>query len=139
MRAFGSFALEFGCFALIAAHPTPPSPPKAPSTLLGAPPPPAPALVAGLRSLLDNLGGSNIGGCDAACRERAEDWFEQAEKWGARSVESMVRLGLQPSFLLALNLDAGTEETVRSRLRQVDTSLTPSSGASGSTSDRDEL
>ena len=87
--------------------------------LLAEPPPPPPSLVAGLRSLLRSLDG-----CDASCLERGEDWFEQARKWGASSVQSMVRLGLIDSFVGALALPARAEEEVRRRLSLVSTVVT---------------
>ena len=94
--------------------------------MLGAPPPPPPALVAGLRSLLADLpDGAGGSGCDAACRERAEDWFEQATRWGASSVASMVRLGLQPSFVQSLAVGEPAAAEVRRRLEEVDTTLAP--------------
>lgn len=102
--------------------PPPPPPPAAPPPVmrnaLGAPPPPPPALVAGLRSLL-----SGIDGCRAACMERAEDWFEQANKWGATSVVSMVRLELTESFLKALALSPETTSLVKQRLGRISTTV----------------
>ena len=95
-------------------------PAMAPPMMLGEPPPPPPALVAGLRSLL-----SGLEGCDAPCFERAEDWFEQAAKWGARCVASMVRLGLADSFVGALALGREGEAEVRRRLSTVKTTVTP--------------
>ena len=91
--------------------------------LLGVPPPPPPALVAGLRSAL-----AGVPGCDAPCLERAEDWFEQAERWGAHDVRSMVRLGLADSFVGALALAAPGESEVRRRLSTVSTTVTPRHG-----------
>ena len=88
--------------------------------LLGEPPPPPPRLVAGLRSTL-----TGVLGCNAACLERAEDWFEQAGKWGAHSVQSMVRLGLTDSFVGALALDDIGSREVRHRLSMVPTTLQP--------------
>eukprot|EP00966_Prymnesium_polylepis_P273508 6317983-Prymnesium_polylepis.2 len=106
----------------IFAMPAPPVP-KAPSppvsNALPAPPPPPPALVAGLRGLLENSG------CDTPCRERAEDWFEQAHKWGADSVVSMVRLGLEEGFLRALALPPGDISVLRERLKHVPTTVVP--------------
>ena len=55
--------------------------------------------------------------------ERAEDWFEQANRWGATSVESMVRLELQNSLVRTLDLSAAAEEEVWRRLAKVDTTL----------------
>ena len=97
--------------------------PQAPSPMamaLGAPPPPPPRLVAGLRGLL-----RDIPRCSAACMERAEDWFEQAERWGATSVESMVRLALADNFVNALALPPESAAEVTARLRTVQTTITP--------------
>lgn len=97
--------------------------------LIGAPPPPPPALVAGLRSTL-----SGVPGCDAACLERGEDWFEQATRWGADSVTDMVRLGLVDSFAGALALSSAGEAEVRRRLSSVSTTLRPQSNDESPTS-----
>jgi hypothetical protein len=88
--------------------------------MLAEPPPPPPSLVAGLRSLL-----ADVPGCDTPCLERGEDWFEQAAKWGATSVVSMVRLGLIDSFVGALTIPPHGEAEVRRRLSEVTTTLTP--------------
>ena len=98
--------------------------PAAPSlhNALGAPPPPPPALVAGLRSLL-----SGVQHCDAACQERAEDWFEQAKKWGATSVVSMKRLSLADSFLGALSLPPEGKAEVQRRLGEISIAVAPQS------------
>ena len=97
------------------------APPPPPIGLaLGAPPPPPPALVAGLRGLL-----RDVPGCHAACVERAEDWFEQAVRWGATSVESMVRLQLADHFLSSLSLIEEGETVVSRRLSKVGTTLAP--------------
>ena len=97
-----------------------PSPPAAPlANGLPAPPPPPPALAAGLRALLLDTA------CDVPCRERAEDWFEQAAKWGAHNVVSMVRLGLEDNFLGALALSEDNLRELRRRLSKVSTTLAP--------------
>ena len=97
-----------------------PSAPPPMHHMLPEPLPPPPALVAGLRSLL-----SALDGCDAACLERGEDWFEQGVKWGASSVASMVRLGLQESFVGALSLPTEGADEVRRRLRTISTTVAP--------------
>ena len=105
--------------ASLSLPPTASAPPPA-GTALGAPPPAAPPLVAGLRKLL-----TDVPGCHAPCVERAEDWFEQARRWGASSVESMVRLGLVQNFASSLALDPEAEDIVLHRLSQVPTVLAP--------------
>ena len=96
------------------------APPPPGAALLGAPPPPPPRLVAGLRSLL-----VDVPGCGAPCQERAEDWFEQAERWGATNVVSMVRLGLSENFLAALAVAPSSTEAIRLRLSTVKTTIVP--------------
>ena len=104
---------------LLATRVTAPAPPPM-HNLLSQPPPPPPALVAGLRSTI-----SGIEGCDAPCFERAEDWFEQAQRWGAHDIVSMVRLGLVESFVGALTLPPDGEAEIRRRLGAVSTTLSP--------------
>lgn len=115
----GHLVLAMAVGATSSAAAPPVAPPPIGGNYLGAPPPPPPALVAGLRSLLD------MPGCNAACGERAEDWFEQAARWGATSVESMVRLGLTDPFVAALAIEAEYSDEVRRRLAKVNTALAP--------------
>ena len=76
--------------------------------LIDAPPPPAPKLIPGLRSLLADTA------CDAPCRERAEDWFEQAlNNRGVASIQDVVRLGYADELVGAMAAPAAADEIRR--------------------------
>ena len=105
---------------VVEAQTTASAPPLPGAALLMPPPPPPPKLVAGLRSLLND-----VPGCDSPCLERAEDWFEQAERWGATNVASMVRLSLQDNFVVSLTLSANGQAEIHRRLSTVKTTLVP--------------
>ena len=63
--------------------------------------------------------------CDAPCRERAEDWFEQAlNNRGVASIQDVVRLGYADELVGAMAAPAAADE-IRARLSRVDTTLAP--------------
>jgi len=114
MSAFltAAAAVRFSHFARRAPAPALPR--------IGAPPVPPPRTVAGLRALLDG-----VEGCGAPCRERAEDWLEQAAGWGAAGIEDVVRLELSEQLVVSLALPEGGsgQQAVRERLARVDTTV----------------
>ena len=113
-----SFAPAVALAAATAGTPTARAPPPL-GRLIDAPPPPAPKLIPGLRSLLADTP------CDAPCRERAEDWFEQAlNNRGVASIQDVVRLGYADELVGAMAAPAAADE-IRVRLSRVDTTLAP--------------
>ena len=113
-----SFAPAAAPAAATAGTPTARAPPPL-GRLIDAPPPPAPKLIPGLRSLLADTP------CDAPCRERAEDWFEQAlNNRGVASIQDVVRLGYADELVGAMAAPAAADE-IRARLSRIDTTLAP--------------